>query len=437
MPNLIGLDTKKINPVVKEIEANGILDAEGNLINPQFTPEGRLKVDATIEVEHIDIGNVGVLDSGDNRIDPATEETLGDVKNDLDKFKFDGDNLKVTGGSSADVVGLKDSSDVRINPAKEDGNLAGIKNDLDKFKFNNDNLKTEVENFPTEIEVSNFPAEIEVNNLPTDYAKESGGNLASVLAKLDITTSALRDAITGVSPDNRTLKDLFDKLNSILSEFDVALSTRNAEATQLLIKAKTDNLDVALSTRLNTLGQKLMADSAPVAIASDQSAIPVAVAGGDLWQADTYNGKGFSVITGDITIANTDENNFFLLKNPNASGKLVRIWESIISMTKGTGSAFSNFRIYKNPTITANGTALTINKIRSSQSASSVCSAYYNPTISARGTLIDKFVIATDHFGELIDNLGRYLEANENMLVTIEPQNSGITVTYGVRFVEE
>lgn len=68
---------------------------------------------------------------------------------------------------------------------------------------------------------------------------------------------------------------------------DVALSTRNLEATQLLIKAKTDNLDVALSTRATettlaaqsaklpaTIGQKAMAASLAVTVASDQSPIP-------------------------------------------------------------------------------------------------------------------------------------------------------------------
>jgi len=61
-------------------------------------------------------------------------------------------------------------------------------------------------------------------------------------------------------------------------------SALNLETTQALIKAKTDNLDVALSTRLskadfearvNTLGQKTSANSTPIVIASDQSAVPV------------------------------------------------------------------------------------------------------------------------------------------------------------------
>lgn len=89
------------------------------------------------------------------------------------------------------------------------------------------------------------------------------------------------------------------------SALDVLLSTRNAEATQLLIHAllttidgDTSKLDVLLSTRaseatlltrlskadfearINTLGQKAMAASTPVVIASDQSAIPVTLPAG-------------------------------------------------------------------------------------------------------------------------------------------------------------
>jgi len=63
------------------------------------------------------------------------------------------------------------------------------------------------------------------------------------------------------------------------------------EATLLLVQAKTDNLDVALSTRLadatftariNTLGQKAMAASTPVVLASDQTVIPVSDNGGSI-----------------------------------------------------------------------------------------------------------------------------------------------------------
>ena len=69
------------------------------------------------------------------------------------------------------------------------------------------------------------------------------------------------------------------------------------DTTTAEIALDTDKLDVNLSTRvadttitarLNTLGQKTMANSAPVVIASDQSAIPVTIAGSGT-EAPQYN----------------------------------------------------------------------------------------------------------------------------------------------------
>jgi hypothetical protein len=62
------------------------------------------------------------------------------------------------------------------------------------------------------------------------------------------------------------------------------------------------NLDVALSTRLNTLGQKPMATSAPVVIASDQSDVPISAASlplpaGAATSANQTNGTQLTRIT--------------------------------------------------------------------------------------------------------------------------------------------
>lgn len=127
--------------------------------------------------------------------------------------------------------------------------------------------------------------------LPTNAATESGNlattvtRLTSILAQLDVALST-RAVETGGN-----LATTVTRLTSILAQLDVALSTRAVEsggnlatiaakdfatqATLALIKAKTDNLDAALSALFGTLGQKAMAGSAPVVIASDQAAIPV------------------------------------------------------------------------------------------------------------------------------------------------------------------
>jgi len=70
--------------------------------------------------------------------------------------------------------------------------------------------------------------------------------LASLLAQADITLSELRDALSGTSPDNKTLKDLYDELTSILAQLDVALSTRASELTLGQIKTNTNNIGTPL-----------------------------------------------------------------------------------------------------------------------------------------------------------------------------------------------
>lgn len=82
---------------------------------------------------------------------------------------------------------------------------------------------------------------------------------------------------------------VLDAIKIDTAKLDVNLSTRSAEATQLLIKAKTDNLDVALSTvatetslaallaKFGSLGQKANAGSAPVTLSTEQQAILTAI----------------------------------------------------------------------------------------------------------------------------------------------------------------
>jgi len=64
--------------------------------------------------------------------------------------------------------------------------------------------------------------------------------IKSKLDQLDISLSSLRDALRGT--DNRTLTDLYNINNNILSKLDVSLSTRASEATLSAIKSKTDLL---------------------------------------------------------------------------------------------------------------------------------------------------------------------------------------------------
>jgi|WetSurMetagenome_2_1015567.scaffolds.fasta_scaffold167931_2 hypothetical protein len=69
---------------------------------------------------------VGMKNSSNTRINPATEETLSGIKTNIDKLQFDGsNNLMVasssSGGEVSGIVGIEDSASNQINPASEEG----------------------------------------------------------------------------------------------------------------------------------------------------------------------------------------------------------------------------------------------------------------------------------------------------------------------------
>lgn len=135
-----------------------------------------------------------------------------------------------------------------------------------------------------------------------------------------------------------------------------------------------------------------------------------------LWQSLVMNGQGFSVITGFQESSN-DETDFLLLKNPTQK-TLLRFKEFILTIG-GLSSNTSTFRFYRNPTITSNGTALSINKILPSHSNTSGMEAYQNPTISNRGSLIQLFCIGfISHSRD--QELSRFLIPGANLLVTTQ-----------------
>ena len=77
----------------------------------------------------------------------ATETTLSGVKTQTDKLAFDGSNnlsVNVAAGSiTVDEVGIVDSGDNRIDPAKEGGNLASVKTNTDKLDVNLSTIASE------------------------------------------------------------------------------------------------------------------------------------------------------------------------------------------------------------------------------------------------------------------------------------------------------
>ncbi len=116
------------------------------------------------------------------------------VTEDGEKFYRAG-NVFVGGGGGTDPVGVKNIAGTKINPATEDGNLAVI------------------------------------------------------LGRLDITLSTLRDAITAASPNNKTLNDLYGKLEALLAELQQ--KTEPADNQQIVIQGLIERIVFNTLKRLN------------------------------------------------------------------------------------------------------------------------------------------------------------------------------------------
>lgn len=114
-------------------------------------------------------------------------------------------------------VGVLDIADARINPAREDGILADIEAFLDTI-------------------------DADTSNIPADPARE-GGNLAGILTQLDITLSALRDALRGAATrDFSTIQTVLDSLATHARQDTIIGHIDGIEALLATIDADTSNI---------------------------------------------------------------------------------------------------------------------------------------------------------------------------------------------------
>jgi len=90
--------------------------------------------------------------------------------------------------------------------------------------------------------------------------RASEATLQSVLSQLDITLVELRDAITAAPPNNKTLADLYERLDSIRSQIDTAISTRASEETLASVLGQLDLTLTELRDAIRGTGNKTLTD---------------------------------------------------------------------------------------------------------------------------------------------------------------------------------
>lgn len=128
---------------------------------------------------------------------------------------------------------------------------------------------------------------------------------------------------------------------------EATLATRASEAT-LATRASEATLatrlaDATFTARINTLGQKTMANSTPIVIASDQSAVPV-----------TFGGVAVATVT-SVSVSTT----VATLSASNAAKTRVIVWNEsgtlFVKLGAGATSASYSYRLTANTALEIDG----------------------------------------------------------------------------------
>lgn len=144
--------------------------------------------------------------------------------------------------------------------------------------------------------------------------------------------------------------------------------------------------------------------------------------------------RAFTFTTGLGNIAGNTEQPLALLTNPSGSGKKILVTHFLF----GTDSSNvrSIWRAYKNPTVTANGTALTIvNTYIKPSPMVSAMEAYHMPTVSANGTALNMAISPANAPSRGVSRW-YFMEPGNSLLVTIENSQSNADSFGDVYWVE-
>ena len=154
------------------------------------------------------------------------------------------------------------------------------------------------------------------------------------------------------------------------------------------------------------------------------------------WQKLVSDGKGFRLTTDFINISGTLETPFVYFNNPVGSGKTAKIKILQTGMDVANYGQRHFWHIYRDPTITANGTALAITKILKTGNNATVISAYLSPTVTALGTLL--IVGITTDVEQIYDfDLTLVIQPGEKMLINLEPSTNNRDHLIDLAWAEE
>lgn len=151
---------------------------------------------------------------------------------------------------------------------------------------------------------------------------------------------------------------------------------------------------------------------------------------------DILSGKTFSATTGLVSVGTTNETPVFLFKNPSGSG----VNAIITHFRVGADSEVTRVikRIYAKPTVTGDGTALTIvnMKVKDANDAVAVCGAYKSPTVSANGSGLSTTILPADMVTAGLEHT-LVIEPGAYILVTLKHNTvSGASLHVDLKWIE-
>lgn len=151
------------------------------------------------------------------------------------------------------------------------------------------------------------------------------------------------------------------------------------------------------------------------------------------FQALTYSDKVGYACAHLTNILLTSETPWFYAVNPAGSGVLVRLFEQVVGIG-GSTSIRSIIRVYKNPTVTANGTNIGGGGLRNGQ-ATKKLEIFVTPTVTANGTLVQVYSVNTNSVQRMLD-LCRYIENGDSILITAQSSSTSTDHTFSMAWAE-
>ncbi len=134
----------------------------------------------------------------------------------------------------------------------------------------------------------------------------------------------------------------------------------------------------------------------------------------------------------NMATASTD-NPLILLRNPSGSGKRIMIWQLFVGVNVTNVSAL--FKVFANPTVTANGTSQTVYSRKIGQALTPVGLVNTLSTVSSAGSQLQAFSLGQNTNAEpMVSEFSIMLEPNNSMLITGSPSSNNreaaVTVTW-------